>query len=134
MCPWFREPQKGMSGLRSLLADLEGFGETHRGAQVLCDFKRFRLDVARITAGNDEEQDRERKERVASTGIFSFSFFFRVRSRSAGRRPKNGSPNSDHLLELAAVTPAGVSRPIFGQKGGRTIQKCCLIFRDSRLV
>ncbi len=75
MCLWFREPQKGMSGLRSLLADLEGFGETHRGAQVLCDFKRFRLDVARITAGNDEEQDREKKERVASTGIFFLLIF-----------------------------------------------------------
>lgn len=42
-----------LSGLRSLLADLEGFGETHRGAQMLCDFKRFRQDVGRVTAAAD---------------------------------------------------------------------------------
>ncbi len=35
-----------LGGMRSLLTDLEGFGETHRGAQMLSDFRR-KHDVVR---------------------------------------------------------------------------------------
>ncbi len=50
-----REEQGRMGGLRALLSDLEGFGETKRGSQMLSDFKRFRQDVARITINIDED-------------------------------------------------------------------------------
>ncbi len=57
-----REEQGRLGGLRALLADLEGFGETQRGAQMLTDFKRFRQDVARITTNvDDESNDSDRR-------------------------------------------------------------------------
>jgi len=48
-----------LNGLRNLLQDLEGFGDTSRGAQLLCDFKRFRRDVGRMNKDETEVEEPE---------------------------------------------------------------------------
>lgn len=36
------------NGLKNLLNDLDGFGLTHKGAQLMCDFKRFKVAMSNI--------------------------------------------------------------------------------------
>ncbi len=51
-----RQTEGKMSTLRNLLVDLDGLGRTHRGAQLLCEYRRFNTDLNRSMNRNEDSE------------------------------------------------------------------------------
>ena len=59
-----------------MLADVEGFGETHRGAQLMCEFKRFRQDVVSMANTGGGSGSKDDNEENGTLEVFMVLLYF----------------------------------------------------------